>query len=216
MRLKGSMLKAIFCLDAAIAAAAVIDPILESLSNKGVFGAGHYTDRSNLDVVPALCVALALSLVVAIGIARRVLARNCYAPEWLRLSATALEDLALRPLLPAVFILQIAALFTMETIEQVAVAGHPLGGAVWLGGPVAISLALHAIGSVFVTWTIARILQWSGQTLADVVVFVRRLIQTLRAGDVKPLTRIAKAPSLRFLEPVLARLKGRAPPYHFA
>ena len=41
-------------------AAAIADPLVEFASNAGWFGAGNFTDHSNLDVVPALFAGVAL------------------------------------------------------------------------------------------------------------------------------------------------------------
>ena len=58
-----------FSVAVAIIAAAVADPILESASNAGLFGHGSFTDHSNLDVLPALCIGL---LAVAIHVTLRL------------------------------------------------------------------------------------------------------------------------------------------------
>ena len=49
-----------YCAATAIIAAAIADPCVEFASNSGWFGPGRFTDRSNLDVVPALLVGLAV------------------------------------------------------------------------------------------------------------------------------------------------------------
>jgi len=100
----------------------------------------------------------------------------------------------------------------METLEQVAVIGRPLGGIIWLGGPVAVSLLLHAAGCLAFAWLLARALRWSAETIVDVVAFIRQLFCALvPQRTVRPPRALDLAPA-RFLEPILARLNGRAPP----
>ena len=211
MSFTSSRSKAVFALASAVAAAATIDPVAERMSNAGVFGPGSFTDHSNLDVLPALGVAAVLSLVFIIGAARRMLPRNCFAPAWLRSSANAIDASTLPKLIPSIFLLQLSALFAMETAEQIVVDGHPLSGLLWLGAPPLIGLALHAVGCVLSSFILARVLQWSARTLADVVAFVRRLYAP-RLDRSKQRVRGWATLLGCFLEPVLARVQGRAPP----
>jgi hypothetical protein len=213
MHFRSGLPKAIFCLAAAATAAAAIDPAVECMSNTGVFGPGNFTDHSNLDVIPALCTGLVLSLLVVAGIVRRALCRRSYAPEWLRTCALASDDRTLPKLLPAIFALQLLVLWSMETLEQIAVTGGTLGGTIWLGGPVIISLLLHAAGCLAFTWLLSRMLRWSAKTILDVVTFIRQLFCALTPNRAVRRTRALEIAFSRFLEPVLARLKGRAPPY---
>ncbi|TAM73652.1 hypothetical protein EPN44_13245 [bacterium] len=207
----------IFCLAAAVTAAAVVDPIMERLSNTGIFGPGTLTDRSNLDIVPALGAAAALSLVVLIGLVRRTLAGASHVPGWLHISARAADDATLPRVLPAIYALQIATLFAMETVEQVIVAGHPLGGSIWLGGPPALSLLLHAVGCVAITVVLSRVLRWSAQTLLEIVAIVRELVlATLGAPAPATAASAWRTTIRRPLEEIIERLTGRAPPYLFA
>lgn len=204
----------VFCLAAAVTAAAVVDPIMERLSNAGVFGPGTFTDHSNLDIVPALCVGAALALLFVMGLVRRTLTRTSYAPRWLRISAHAVDDVMLLRALPAIYAMQIATLFAMETVEQMIVAGHPLGGSIWLGGPVALSLLLHAVGCVVLSMALSRVLRWSAQTVVDIVVIACRLVSgTLEAPVPVAATSAPRTAIRRPLEEVLERLTGRAPPY---
>src|SRR5260370_12111876 len=107
MNVLSSRSKAVFALATALTGAAAVDPIVERMSNGGLFGAGAFTDHSNLDVVPAFVVAFVLSVVFVIGVARRALVRRCYAPQWLRSSASEIDRNVLRGNLPEVFGLQV-------------------------------------------------------------------------------------------------------------
>jgi hypothetical protein len=206
---KSGWARAGFCLAVALTAAALAGPLMESLADAGAFGAGSFTDGSNLDMLPALCVGTLAAVAFAIGLARRLACPRARPPAWLQQAADA-GHLALSQAL-VTFVLQIAALFAMETGEQVLVAGHPLGGWVWLGGPVAISLAVHAAFGVLIAALFSRALHW----LAIRIACVLRTVQCIvLASAQSPLALIG----LGFLElhypaeRALRRIRGRAPP----
>ncbi|MFY9718551.1 MAG: hypothetical protein WAK16_02800 [Candidatus Cybelea sp.] len=187
------------CLGTAVIAAAIADPAVELASNAGWFGPGHFTDRSNLDVVPSLLIGiglLALYLVTKAGslVADRSLARGI-----------------LRRL-PAIFGLQILALFIMETLEQVGVYGHLLGPAIWLGGPLPASLMIHAAVCIVVTYAIAR----SARGLAVTTLRVIRLIRAIGTFAVRTagVTACYRPQPIWFKELLraLRRVGERAPP----
>jgi hypothetical protein len=203
---------AVFCLAAAWTGAAVVDPLVERLSNGGAFGTGSFTDHSNLDVIPALSIGLAFALAVVFGVVRRTLGRRNYAPEWLRPFALASSDASVAGLLPAIAVLQLGVVWLMETLEQIVVAGHPLGGTVWLGGPPAISVAMHAAGAVVATVLLARTIRWTARTLVDVVAYVCAALQVRAPRPALVTVRADLAPA-RFRAPYLAARAGRAPPY---
>jgi hypothetical protein len=204
---------ALFCLAAAVTVAAAIDPAMEWLSNRGLFGPGQLTDRSNLDVIPALLAGFVFSLLVVAGLVRRAIGGRAYAPDWLRRCAVAGDERAVVTLLPAIFALQLFVLWAMETLEQFVVAGHPLGGTIWLGGPIAVSLAFHAAGCLTFTGILSLTLRWSAQTIVQVVTLIRRLCSRLAPLRTARPVRALEIPASRFLAPIIARLNGRAPPF---
>lgn len=129
----------------------------------------------------------------------------------LRSSDRALDGNVLR-LVPLAFGLQIAVLCAMETFEQVVVYGHPLGGSLWLGGPLLVSLAVHAVACVLVAMLAVR----GVRSLARAAVAVIRLACALACRPLQPARPIALrdldyAAFARFA-PLLARLGERAPP----
>ncbi len=127
----------------ALLAAAIGDPLVETIANTGVFGSG-YADNDHSSVLPTLIVGAILALLVfgarawALALARRVSERS------------PLGDL------PYVVVLQFLALFLMESTEQFFAGGHLLGGSAWLGGPIWFSLCTHIIIGVASTLLIAR------------------------------------------------------------
>jgi hypothetical protein len=191
--------RAWFCVAIGIIAAAIADPIVEFASNAGWFGGGALTDRSNLDVVPAILAGVAL---LAIFMARK-------APAIL--AGAILRDGVTR-LLPVILLVQIGAVYAMETTEQLAVWGHLLGPSVWLGGPAPISLAIHTGVCIAVALAVTR----SRRTLAVATLRIIRFIVTLLSiGE-----RIAETIAGRRLEsrcakdflPVPCTIGERAPP----
>jgi hypothetical protein len=194
-----SSLRLGFSLAVAVIAAAIADPVVEFASNVGWFGHGSYTDGSYLDVVPALLVGialLALYLVIRGGavLAGRALPRN------------------VARLLPSIFFFQILTLYVMEMAEQLIVTGHLLGPAIWLGGPLPVSLAVHAAICLVVTLSIAR----SVRTLAATTLRVIALVRAIATYSLRPaeLTVSCRFAGLCFkeLSPVLCRIGERGPP----
>jgi hypothetical protein len=99
----------------------------------------------------------------------------------------------------------------METCEQTAIWGHPLGGTIWLGGPIAISLALHAIAGVAVAGLFSRALRWLAIRVAVVLSLVQLLV--LAAKQTLLTHTITSGVVLHYpAEHALRRLRGRAPP----
>jgi hypothetical protein len=194
-----------FTLAAAVIAAAIADPLVEAVSNAGWFGPGNFTDHSSLDVVPALVMG---AMLIAICIALRI------RRELLRASGEALRA-DIGRLLPALFATQLAVLWTMETCEQVVVAGHPLGGTVWLGGPMWFSLAVHAVIGLGVAFGVAHAICACASTTVRMIRRIRAL--AMRAlHDPTPLAlRRRGRICLGHRAPVRCRIGNRAPPFAF-
>lgn len=132
-----------FLLAVALIAAAIGDPLVETIANTGILGPG-YLDNDHSSVVPAL---LAGVLVAAL-----LIGWQCR--QFLRCR----RDFVERPLadMPRVFVLQLATLFVMESCEQFFAQGGLLGAPAWLGGPVWFSLLAHALIGAVCTLLIAR------------------------------------------------------------
>ncbi len=188
------------------------DPVVEHLSNAGLFGPGNFTDNSNLDVLPALTVALCVGVAFVVVLARRMLRRNSYPPQWLRRYALDLSADSVRRMVPSIFALQLVALFAMETIEQSIVAGHPLGGTVWLGGPLLFSFGAHFLSCAFSAWVLYHGLRWSARAIVRAVRLALEFLRRLIDEPQLPSLADAFAPRSKFIEPYLRALQGRAPP----
>jgi hypothetical protein len=144
---KNTSIRGVFICTAALLAAVLGDAVVEGVSNAGILWHGHYTDQSSLDLVPVLVLA-AIGGVITLGLfVRRHLAPGL-APTMRALLLSTSKFLAPREiarLLPAILALQMLVLFGMETAEQFVVYGHTFGGTLWLGGPIAASLFVHAL-----------------------------------------------------------------------
>jgi hypothetical protein len=204
--------KVLFAMVAAVAAAAIVDPVVEGLSNVGLFGSGTYTDGSNADVIVVLTIAGLIAAIFVALMVQRMLRGTAAPSRWLRVSSTQLGSAGIAGLLPAIFVLQLGVLYAMETLEQTLVVGHAFGGTVWMGAPVLASLLLHGVGCIIVSFGLARLLQVLARRIVEVVRFALRC--WLLQRNVGPLRKPRAAPIVisRLLEPLIERLLGRAPP----
>jgi hypothetical protein len=201
--MKRASLRLWFALAAAVVAAALADPCVEAISNAGAFGRAAFTDHSNLDVLPAL--ALGAGLLGALLVAR-------IRGELLRASGDALRG-GIAQLLPAIFVIQIAVLFTMETLEQLVVAGHLMGGTIWLGGPAAFSLAVHALFCVAAAYALAALVHTLARHTVRVIRSIRAIVERRLHGAAPLAVRAWQAPLVPRLAPILCRIGNRAPPH---
>ena len=188
-----------FCLAVAVIAAAIADPIVEFAANAGSLGSGALTDRSNLDVIPALILGVALLALHVIRRSRTILAGR-------------IPRGGLVLALPVIFVLQLATLYVMETLEQFVVWGHAFAPGVWLGGPLAWSLAIHAAVGCAVAVGIARSRRRLAATTLRVIRLVRAIVLRALTPE-KPLaTRQHTFVCCKELLPVLGAIGERAPP----
>jgi hypothetical protein len=205
----------LFCLVAGVTSAALADPLVEALSNHGVFGAGRFTDHSNADVLPALAAALVFATLFVVSAVRRAVLRSRpgRAPAWLRDSRAAVPSRTALRLFPVAFAVQMVTLFGAETLEQLVAAGHAFGGAVWLGGPILVSLGLHAAIGLLVVAVLARLLDWVTQSIVEVIDILRRLVLAWDLLSPGPVLVAYLAPPPPLDVPALTASHGRAPPH---
>lgn len=197
-----------FCLASAVIAATIGDIVLESASTSGLFGAGNFTDGSLVDIVPALAIGVCAALAYAVVAVKRVLAQNCWGSALTRWSAA--TDAGRHRLFPFVLVLQFAALFSMESIEEVVVRGHLLGPTIWLGAPAPIAILTHALLGATVLFVLRALLSALVRTAVSTIV---TLLAVLRRAFPDPI-RVVR-PSVRIAATGLAYCgarAGRAPP----
>ncbi len=209
-----------FLVTVALVAAAIADPIVETIANTHVFG-GSSRDDNHLGIVPTL---LAGSVLFAVTVAirffetwRRGRARASNVTndrDWL---ADAARETCSRPPasdLPRILVLQLAALFVLESCEQLAGGGRLLGGTAWLGGPPVFALATHALVGLACTLGLAAFMRGVVRTLASLVHAALAYMWLLRtraaAGRFGRGARNARRP--RAQAPHARQIGGRAPP----
>jgi hypothetical protein len=166
-----------FCAVLAIIAAGLANPCIEFASNAGWFGHGDFTDHSNIDVIPTLAFGIVFCAVVIVQRLSRLAASGSTerVAAWLRLSSQVLRTRNIAPFIPVAFGMQMSVLFAMESFEQLAVRGHVLGGALWLGAPIAVSLVVHGLFCVATAHVLTRALH----SFARKAVRIARLLQAL-------------------------------------
>jgi hypothetical protein len=140
LRARGPLLIAI-----ALVAAALGDPLVESIANSGLVGRG-YGDNNHLSVIPALICAASLVVLVVVRRCLRLGQRNWRRRERL----PSLRDI------PSVLLLQFTALFIMESVEQLVFTGRLSGGTAWLGGPLWFSALVHSTLACICTVLVTR------------------------------------------------------------
>ncbi|HTU70792.1 MAG TPA: hypothetical protein VMF11_10795 [Candidatus Baltobacteraceae bacterium] len=204
--MKHSAIRLWFGLAVAVIAAAIADPIVETVSNAGWFGPGSFTDHSNLDVLPALLAGAVLVGCYLVLRVRRAL---------LRASGEALRANVAR-LLPFIFLAQMGVLFAMETTEQLVVSGHTMGGTIWLGGPIWFSLTVHAAMSILVAYALARTACACAHTTLRAVRHLHALAIRALHGQAPIALRRRERTAFARLAPVRCRIGNRAPPFAFA
>jgi hypothetical protein len=158
-----------FVLATALIAGGIGDPLVETIGDTGAFGPGYH-DTNHLGVLPALLSGFVLTLEIALLRCLQAFRRDARGDRDV-LMAIAHRLRSRSPLadVPYVFVLQLGVVFTIETAEQLLAGGKPAGGAAWLGGPVAFSLAAHAIIAVVVTVGLAWLTRGIATTLTSLV-----------------------------------------------
>ena len=212
MSAAGQAARGTFAVASAITAAALGDPIVEGLANAGVFGAGRFTDRSTADVLPALLLGVVFAAIYVASLVRRFLAPEWRAASWLQQSALALTGGTVRRMLPLMLALQFIVLLLMESIEQRAVFGHLLGGSLWLGGPIAASLVIHALVGMLVAFLFAQSLRRVATRVAAIIRIALRLTLALAEPARTRRCDLSSLPPRRLPLGYLAHLGERAPP----
>lgn len=203
-----------FLIAAALVAAGLGDPVVESVSNTGIFG-GHYADTNHTGILPTLLAGLIITLEVLLVRLREVWRRAAGGDAAGGLIQAA-RELAARPFardLPSVFALQLSALFVLESAEQLALGGKLSGGTVWLGGPILFSLSVHALVGGLCTFALGagmRALLRFASLVATAVRFIWLAIQRETGAGFclyrqTPRFACAQAPHVR-------QIGGRAPP----
>jgi hypothetical protein len=202
-----------FVAAAALLAAVLADAVVEGLSNAAVFWRGQYTDGSSVDLLPVFLIAvLALGLTLYLWLRLEARGKRPSARSLILSTARVLCRRQILRVLPLIFLLQIVVLLVMETTEQVVVYGHTFGGTVWLGGPVAVSLLIHAVFSVVCAFSISSALGALAKAVLRVVSSI--LTRYIARTRTRPTTALRLEPPLCSLTLGVTRsaVQRRGPP----
>jgi hypothetical protein len=197
----------------ALIAAAIADPLVESVSNSGVFG-GAYRDDDHSGVLPVLLLGAMLVLSIVALRCREVWRRASRASRpWMAELARELAARAASRDVPIVLALQLAALFLLESGEQLFSGSKLLGGTAWLGGPIAFSLAVHALIGIACTCAFGALVR------AVIIAFASLVCEALAwswvaacRNDGRVLRARSRELTLPALAPFVNDIGGRAPP----
>jgi hypothetical protein len=203
-----------FLLAVALIAAAIADPVVESISNTGVFG-GHYADDNHTGVIPTLLGGLLLVLEIVAARCISVLRRSPKGSRaWFVDVARGISSGSGAHDLPYAFGLQLAALFLLESSEQLLVGGKLLGGTAWLGGPIVFSLLTHALIGAGCFVALRRVLRALVTAFASLVGAALEFILLARSlAEPRALARRCDAQIPRRAQaPHVRQIGGRAPP----
>jgi hypothetical protein len=181
-------IRVLFCLASAVLGAAIGDVSIERASTAGWFGTGRYTDGSTADILPALVLGLLVAAFIVAFRAYASLQRGHAARSLLHSWEEALSCGTVR-LLPLAFAFQIAVLFVMETAEQFVVWHHSLGGTVWLGGPIAVSLCVHLAICTIVLCTLATVIRALASSAVLIIGIVSMPVRSRARNDAPLVTR---------------------------
>lgn len=202
----------------ALVAAAIGDPLVETISNTGIFGAG-FVDDSQQSVVAVLTAGVLLGALLAIArfhlVARTA---NGASRDWLREVGTALARTSSTRHIAVIFAAQLAVVFVMESAEHVLGRGASIRGLSWLGAPPIFSLALHAIVCLFCAYAARRITRaLMPRVLAVLCEALERILAALALDAVRGVLghcprRVARHFDFR----AARRIRGRAPPSFLA
>jgi hypothetical protein len=157
----------------ALAAAVLGDAAVEGLSNAALLWRGRYTDHSSIDLLPvALVATIAFFALLSLFMVHQARENGLSARSLILSTARVLKPDAVARRLPLMLAVQLAILYAMETLEQLAVYHHALGGTLWLGGPVAASLIIHTALTVVCAHLLARAVHASATALLHIAGFI--------------------------------------------
>lgn len=192
----------------ALVAAAVGDPLVETLADAGLFGPG-YADTDHAGVAPAITVALlffAVFLAIrTVGLFRAPAATN-NGPARV-IAAPRIEPLRVLPL-------QFVGVYGIECFEAVTAHQPVPVGVSWLGGPVPVSLAVHFVIAALACAVLRCVMRWLlGGLVAVVGIAAAIVARVLRVPVIaRPLLQRWSSLIARAQAPHVHQVGGRAPP----
>jgi hypothetical protein len=201
-------------LSVALVAAAIGDPLVESISNTGIFGSG-YSDDNHQSVLTVLLAGLVLSALLVAARLRFASGKSGSLRDWLRGATAGFAKTSASRNIAIVFAVQLLVVFAMENCEQSLVHGDPLRGLSWLGAPVLVGLAIHFAVCLCCAFAARRV---TSALLAAAIVAICDVLDRLLADRERDAFRAFACRSQRQTvdRPELLavrRIRGRAPPF---
>jgi hypothetical protein len=197
----------------ALVAAAIGDPLVETISDTGIFGRG-FIDDNHQSVVTVMTAGIVLGLLLVIA-RFRLVARNVGdSRDWLREIGAALAKTSSSRHVAPIFAVQLAVVFAMESGEQLLGRGVSIHGLSWLGAPPIVSLALHLAVCLICAYAARRVTRAVvPRVLAVICEALDRILAALALDAVRGV--LAHSPERlvrRFDFHAARRIRGRAPP----
>jgi hypothetical protein len=205
-----------FLFAVAFVAAGLGDPVVESLSNTGMFG-GHYADNNHLGVVPTLLAGAIVAVEVLVLRFREAWRRSSSGVSDSLIDIAIARDIGSGSVardFPLIFGLQLVSLFALESAEQLVAGGKLLGGTAWLGGPIVVSLIAHAIIGGLCTFALGAFMRTIVRAFASLVQTAVRFIWLAVARSGAGPFRVGRRVTsfARAQAPHVRDIGGRAPP----
>jgi hypothetical protein len=205
-----------FLIAVALISAAIGDALVETLSNNGIFGLGYH-DNDHSSVIPVLVSGTLLTIVILAGRCRAMFRRasRLRRGDWIVDAARCFAERSPSRDIPCVLAMQFAALFAMESVEQISLAGHVSGGTVWLGGPIEVSIAIHSAIGCALTLGLATLVRSLRHTLRALVrdAIDAFVLLTACSTDHVVFNGRDRGSVARVEAPHVRELGGRAPPH---
>jgi len=202
----------IFSVATAALAVAIADLFVETIANHGIFGRGIFTDGSNADVLPTITFAVVLLAGLLSVRARHALRTAMLAMGGWRTVSIALSLNCILLLLPLIFVMQIALLWGIETVEQYFVVGHVLGGTIWLGGPIEFSLAIHALFCCAIAFFTRRLLTFLEPQAVRLICVLIAFVEIQEKARLSQGIGFSQEISGSLRSPMLRSVSKRGPP----
>jgi hypothetical protein len=198
----------------ALVAAALGDPLVETVSNTGIFGRA-FIDDNHQSVAIVLVAGIVLGVLLLIARFRFAAAgASTNSRDWLREVISGLLSTSSSRHIAPIFAAQMAVVYAMESCEQLLGTGASVHGFSWLGAPIVFSLPMHLAVCVFCAYVIRHatraILPAFIAVIRDVldrilVEFARNAARSVFVSSIEQLVRHVELTATE-------RIRGRAPP----
>ena len=199
----------------AFVAAAIGDPLVETISNRGLFGS-TFIDHDQQSAVPVLVASILLGSLLLVARFRYAAAlARAESRDWVRQVVAALSTTSSSRRVAPIFAAQLAVVYAMERCEHALGAGAAIHGLSWLGAPVVFSLLLHLAICLLCISVVRHVTRALVPGLLAAICDVLDWIVLALARDaergvfVSSPERLARHSELTAAQ----RIRGRAPPF---